>query len=205
LNAIVYNIHSTSPEERKLAQVVEELRSGKVLLYPTDTGFTLGCQLSNKNAIRRIRQIRNLSEKHELTFICSSLSNISEYAKVNNKAYKFIKSLIPNAFTFILPASKMVPKYAQSPSKKTVGIRVPEAVIAQHLITMLDEPIISISAKIEGETYYYDEEIIENYRNLVDLIIVSDSYNFKGESTIINMLDDNYEILREGAGIVELE
>lgn len=205
MNAIVYNIHSTSPEERKLAQVVEELRSGKVLLYPTDTGFTLGCQLSNKNAIRRIRQIRNLSEKHELTFICSSLSNISEYAKVNNKAYKFIKSLIPNAFTFILPASKMVPKYAQSPSKKTVGIRVPEAVIAQHLITMLDEPIISISAKIEGETYYYDEEIIENYRNLVDLIIVSDSYNFKGESTIINMLDDNYEILREGAGIVELE
>lgn len=205
MNAIVYNIHSASPEERKLAQVVEELRNGKVLLYPTDTGFTLGCQLSNKSAIKRIRQIRNLSEKHELTFICSSLSNISEYAKVNNKAYKFIKSLIPNAFTFILPASKMVPKYAQSPSKKTVGIRVPEAVIAQHLINMLDEPIISISAKIEGETYYYDEEIIENYRNLVDLIIVSDSYNFTGESTIINMLVDNYEILREGAGVVELD
>jgi len=205
MSAITHNIHSICPEERKLLQVVNDLKNGKVILYPTDTGFALGCQLSNKVAIKRIRQMRNLSEKHEMTFICSNLSNISEYAKVNNKAYKFLKSLIPGTFTFILPASKMVPKYAQSPSKRTIGIRLPESMLAKELIHLLGEPIISISAKIEGEEYYYDEEIIETYRNMVDIVIISDSYHFNGESTIIDMTNDDYQILRIGSGIEEVE
>lgn len=204
MGALVLNIHSETPELRKIRKVVEELRNGAVILYPTDTGFTLGCELSNKEAIDRIRTIRKISLNKELTFLCRSLSNISEFAKVNNDAYRTIKTLIPGPYTFVLPASKHVPRFAQNPKRKTAGIRVPDSTLVQLLLKELDGPIISISAKREG----FDEDSILDYdyyvdlfRSMVDVAVTSDTYDFQGRSTVIDMTESKFLIAREGAGI----
>lgn len=199
--ALVYNIHSKNPEKRKLQKVCEALNEGAVIIYPTDTGFSLGCGLANKDAIQKIRQIRQLPEDKALTFLCSSLSNISEFAKVSNNAYKTIKRLIPGPYTFILPASKEVPRYAQDPKKKTAGIRVPDNILSQALLEELGSPIISISAKIDDFKYTNPEELLEKFLNQVDVAIKSDEYNFVGESTVVDMTTDEFKIIRHGAGI----
>jgi tRNA threonylcarbamoyl adenosine modification protein (Sua5/YciO/YrdC/YwlC family) len=172
-------------------------------LYPTDTGFALGCQLSNKESINRLRQIRGIKQDKSLTFLCESLSNIAEFAKVSNVAYRTIKALIPGSYTFILPASKQVPKFAQNPKRQTAGIRVPDNILTKMLIAAVGEPIISISARFdgdEGETPYDTEAAAEHYCKQVDLCIKFDQYDFVGESTVIDMTSDEFEIIREGAG-----
>lgn len=202
--ALVYNIHSKNPEKRKLQKVCEALNEGAVIIYPTDTGFSLGCGLANKDAIQKIRQIRNIPEDKALTFLCSSLSNISEFAKVSNLAYKTIKRLIPGPYTFILPASKEVPRYAQDPKRKTAGIRVPDHILSLALLEELGAPIISISAKIDGFVYSHPEELFEKFLNLVDIAVKSDEFNFVGESTVIDMTTDEFKIIRHGAGIAKV-
>lgn len=203
--AVEYLIHSKNPELRKIDKVIEALKNGAVILYPTDTAFSLGCELSNKEAINRIRAIRNLSHDQQMTFLCNSLSNISEFAKVSDSAYETIKRLIPGPYTFILPASKMVPKYAQNPKRKTAGIRVPDSTLAQLLLKKLGQPIISITAKIPGVENIFDyDEIIKHCRNLIDIAVSSDEYSFAGESTVIDMTSDNFTIIREGAGMEKL-
>lgn len=203
--AEILTVHSKTPEILKINKVVEALKNGAVILHPTDTGFTLACQLSNKEAIARIRQIRNIPESKSMTFLCDSLSNISEFAKVNNTAYRTIKALIPGPYTFILPASKLVPKFAQDPKRKTAGIRVPMNNLAQILLKELGEPLISISAKNGDDTYLTNDEVFEKYSKVVDIAIESDSYNFIGESTIIDMTNEEFEIIRQGAGMEKLE
>ncbi|MDR0927028.1 MAG: threonylcarbamoyl-AMP synthase [Ignavibacteria bacterium] len=203
--ADIYNIHSQNPEGRKINQVVQGLREGGVLLYPTDTGFTLGCELGNKNAIEKLRRIRKISDKKSLTFLCNGLSNISDYARISNLAYRTIKRLIPGPYTFILPATKLVPTLALNPLRKTAGIRVPDNVIAQSLIEAMEMPIISISAKIDTEDeddfiYLQPDEIIDKFTRLVDIVISTDDYDFQGESTVIDMVTDEFKIIREGAG-----
>ncbi len=205
MSAVEYLIHSKNPELRKIDKVVEALKNGAVILYPSDTAFTLGCELSNKEAINRIRAIRNLSQNQQMTFLCNSLSNISEFAKVSDPAYETIKRLIPGPYTFILPASKIVPKYAQNPKRKTAGIRVPDSVLTQLILKKLGQPIISITAKIAGVENIFDyDEIISKCRNLVDVAVSSDEYSFAGESTIIDMTTDNFTVRREGAGMDRL-
>lgn len=200
MSALILSIHSKTPELRKIAKVVDALRDGAVILYPTDTGFSLGCELSNKEAIHRIRTIRRLPESKSMTFLCGSLSNLSEFAKVSNSAYRTIKRLIPGPFTFILPASKLVPKFAQNPKRNTAGIRIPDNDLSQLLLKDLGQPIISISAKREnGEPFENYDELITAYAPLVDVAVQSDEYSFAGESTIIDMTSDEYSILRKGA------
>lgn len=200
--AVELMIHSKTPELRKISKVVEGLKDGAVILYPTDTTFTLGCALSNKEAINRIRSIRRISTEHSLTFLCYSLSNISEFASVSNTAYRAIKRLIPGPYTFILPASKMVPKFAQNPKRKTAGIRVPDNILSKLLLKNLAAPIISITAKTPEGKYIEDpDELVSTFLPLVDIAVKSDSYSFKGESTIIDMTSDEFKILREGANI----
>ncbi|MEJ5286995.1 MAG: Threonylcarbamoyl-AMP synthase [Candidatus Kapaibacterium sp.] len=200
MSALVFTIHSKNPERRKLQKVCEVLYEGGVIIYPTDTGFTLGCALANKDAIQKIRQIRKIPEEKALTFLCKDLSNISEFAKVSNLAYKAIKKLIPGPYTFILPASKEVPRYAQDPKRKTAGIRVPDHILSQALLEELGSPIISISAKIEGFEYTHPEELLEKFLNLVDVAVKTDEYNFLGESTVIDMTTDEFKLIRKGAG-----
>lgn len=204
MSAVNLTMHYQNPDLRKIYRVVEALRDGAVVLYPTDTGFTLGCELGNKEAIDRIRRIRNLPESKAMTFLCDSLSNIAEFAKVSNIAYKTIKGLIPGPFTFILPATKMVPKFAQEPKRKTTGIRVPENILSQTLIKSMKTPLISISAKHNDlQDHYSDPDaIIEAYKNVVDIVVELDEYHFLGESTVIDMTDEErFSIIRHGAGI----
>jgi tRNA threonylcarbamoyl adenosine modification protein (Sua5/YciO/YrdC/YwlC family) len=201
----ILNIHSKTPELRKIQTGAEALKGGSVILYPTDTGFTLGCELSNKSAISKLRSIRKLPLTKSLTFLCDSLSNISEFAKVSNKAYKTIRGLIPGPYTFILPATKNVPKFAQNPKRKTSGIRVPDNDLSQLLLKNLGQPIISISARIENEDYFETaEEIVEYFAPKVDLAVRSDKYNFTGESTVVDMTQDIFQIVRHGAGITNV-
>jgi tRNA threonylcarbamoyl adenosine modification protein (Sua5/YciO/YrdC/YwlC family) len=209
MNAEVYKLHSGNPEIRKINTIVEKLCNGAVMLYPTDTGFTLGCQLGNKNAIEKLRRIRKLSDKKALTFLCNDLSNISEYAFVSNLAYKTIKRLIPGPYTFILPATKLTPKLCVHPMRKTAGIRVPACNISQALIKSINEPIISISAKIDTEDnddylYLQPDEVIDKFYKLVDVIVSADNYDFEGKSTVINMINDSFEVIREGANLEEV-
>ncbi len=204
MSAELIGIHHRNPEARKISKVVNALRDGAVILYPTDTGFTLGCEIGNKSAIEKLRRIRRLSDKKALTFICSDLSNISEFALVTNLAYRTIKKLIPGPYTFILPATKQLPRLAQHPTRKTAGIRVPRNTIAQSLILAFGSPIISITAKFEDYDDMNDllpDDIIDNFINLVDIAICSEEYDFAGESTVINMITDDFEILREGANL----
>ena len=202
MGALILTVHSKTPELRKIGKVVEALRDGAVILYPTDTGFSLGCELSNKEAISRLRAIRRLPGKKALTFLCGSLSNIAEFAKVSNYAYRTIKRLIPGPYTFILPASKHVPRLAQNPKRKTAGIRVPDNILSQLLLKNLGEPIISITAKIEGtENSTEPDDLIRIFSPMVDVAVNSDEYFFTGESTVINMTNDEFTIFRPGAGL----
>lgn len=206
MSALELNIHRKNPEANKILKVVDALRDGAVILYPTDTQFTLGCALSNKEAISRLRAIRKLPESQSLTFLCDSLSNVSEFAKVSDDAYKLVKRLVPGPFTFILPASKLVPKFAQNPKRLTAGIRVPENVLSQALLKSLESPIISISAKLPDKGVMTDpNEIIAAFSKLVDIAVSSDEYEFAGESTILDLTGDTYEIIREGAGMQKLK
>lgn len=203
--SLVLSIHSKNPELRKIEKVVEALHDGAVILYPTDTGFTLGCELSNKEAINRIRTIRKIPDSKAMTFLCNSLSNIAEFAKVSNTAYKTIKALIPGPYTFILPASKLVPKFAQDPKRNTAGIRVPENILSQLLLKENHAPIISISAKNdEVNPNSTADDIVEIFSKHVDVAVRSDAYTFVGESSVINMTTDEFQIFRQGAGYEKL-
>ncbi|MCX6153922.1 MAG: L-threonylcarbamoyladenylate synthase [Candidatus Kapabacteria bacterium] len=201
MSALLYSIHSKTPELRKIRQVADALRQGAVVLYPTDSGFTLGCELSNKDAISRIRAIRNIPETKEMTFLCRDLTNLSEFARVSTHAYRTIKGLIPGPYTFILPASKMVPKFAQLAKRKTAGIRVPDNILVQLLLKDLGSPIISISAKISNDDVEHSPDaILAAFTKLVDVAVQSDDYHFLGESTLIDMTNEEFLITRRGAG-----
>lgn len=202
MSALVLNLHHKTPEKSKIEKVINILKDGGVILYPTDTGFTLGCELENKEAISKLRRIRRLPEDKSLTFLCDSLSNVAEFAKVSNEAYKTIKGLIPGPYTFILPASKLVPKFAQNPKRKTSGIRVPDSTLAQELLRELGAPIISISAKTpEGDEFDDVYELFNYFKKQVDVAVTSDEYDFTGKSTVIDMTEEEFKIIREGAGM----
>lgn len=205
MSAVIFNMHHETPENTKIKKVAKLIDDGAVILYPVDTGYALGCKLEHKEAISKLRRIRRLPDSQSLTFLCEDLSKISEFAKVTNYAYKTIKGLIPGPVTFILPASKLVPRFAQNPKRNTSGIRVPNNNLTDALLEELGKPIIAISAKIEGIDNPSPDEVIENYKNLVDVVVTSDVYEFTGESTIIDMTKDEFEIVREGAGLNEVK
>ncbi|MCS6807763.1 MAG: L-threonylcarbamoyladenylate synthase [Bacteroidota bacterium] len=197
-------LHADTPERYKLSKIVSELNDGAVVLYPADTGFALGCALMQKNAIERIRQIRQLPKNKHLTFLCDSLSHVAEYAKVSNRAYRAMKRLVPGPFTFILPATKAVPHYVLDPKRKTTGIRVPRNALVQSLLHELGSPIISITARSDDGEYTTPEDIVETFAPLVDVVVTASDYQFDGESTLIDMTSDDFVLLRRGAGVQEV-
>lgn len=205
MGAEILIIHHQTPEVRKIQKVSDMLNDGAVIIYPTDTGYTLGCKLSNKNGIERIRQLRNIDSGKALTFLCDSLNRLSDFAKVSDKAYKTMRGLIPGSYTFILPASKLVPYFAQDSKRKTAGIRVPNHLLSIALLKALGDPIISISAKIPDEENASYDEIIDYYSKQVDIAVKLEEPNFVGQSTIIDMTDDEFFIAREGAGMDKLQ
>ncbi|MBC5993545.1 L-threonylcarbamoyladenylate synthase [Pontibacter cellulosilyticus] len=203
-NAIFLQIHPDNPQERKIQEAVEILRNGGVIIYPTDTIYGIGCDIHNNRAVERVCQIKGVKpEKVNLSFICSDLTHISDYAKIDTPTYKVMKKALPGPFTFVLNATSHVPKYAGG-KKKTVGIRVPDNRIALLLVKELGNPILSTSIRDEDEVIEYstDPELIyEKYRNLVDCVIDGGPGNNKA-STVVDVTN-NFEVLREGAGDIE--
>lgn len=192
-------INSQNPQMRLIRKAADVLRAGGVIIYPTDTVYGLGCSLSNKKGIERIYELKKRNKKKPLSFVCSDLKYISQYAKVTDYAYKTMKRLLPGAYTFILEASRLVPKIIL-PKRSTTGIRVPDNQICLALIRELGEPIISTSVKTaQGESLGDPSIIKENFNRVVDLII-DGGMIMPEPSSVISLVDDNIEIIRIGKG-----
>ncbi|MBP0000666.1 MAG: threonylcarbamoyl-AMP synthase [Cyanobacteria bacterium SID2] len=216
--ATLYEIHPETPQARRIEQIGDALAKGAVMLYPTDTVYAIGCDINVKSAVKRVRQIKQLANDKPLTFLCSSLSNIASYARVSDPAYRIMKRLIPGPFTFLLPATKLVPRLVMDPKRKTTGIRVPDRAVCLSLIETLGNPIISTSAYLlsdDGSTpiptmavgQTLDKaELFDRWDKLVDLIIDDGSEPGYEVSTILDLTEDNRpKILRKGlqADLVE--
>ncbi len=197
------SIHPDNPERRKINQVVECLKSGGVIIYPTDTVYALGCDISKPKAIARVCQIKGIKpEKANLSFICNDLSHISEYTlNLPTPAYKVMRKALPGPFTFILKANNNVPKLLKT-KKKSVGIRIPNNEIARSIVRELNHPILSTSLHHDDEVLEYmtdPNEIFQQYGKLVDLVI-DGGYGDNQASSIISFENDNLEVIREGKG-----
>lgn len=195
------SIHSQNPQTRLIRKAVDILKDGGVIIYPTDTVYGLGCDLSNKRGIERIYEIKKRNKKQPLSFVCSDLKHISQYALVTDYAYKTMKRLLPGPYTFILEASRLVPKIIL-PKRPTTGIRVPDNAICLSLIRELGQPIISTSVKTQdGEDLGNPSIIDEHFGSIVDLIIDGGTIDPQ-PSSVISLIDDNAEIIRIGKGDV---
>lgn len=198
---MLLQIHPENPQPRQIKTVVDCLQRGGIIIYPTDTIYGLGCDILQHKAVERICRIKNVDpKKAQLSFICSDLSHLSDYAKqLPTATYRILKEYLPGPFTFILPASKMVPKVLQS-KKDTIGLRIPGNKIALAIVNELGRPILSASLPGEMVEDYTDPEIMhENFRSEVD-IVIGGGIGGITPSTIIDCTKDEYEIIRHGAG-----
>ncbi|NJR22201.1 MAG: threonylcarbamoyl-AMP synthase [Richelia sp. CSU_2_1] len=210
--AIIYEVHPVTPQKDRIEKIKNALQDGAVMLYPTDTVYAIGCDLNAKSAVERVRRIKQLSNDKPLTFLCSSLSNISEYAVVSDEAYRIIKRLIPGPYTFLLPATKLVPRLVMNPKRKTTGIRVPDRPICFTLVEALGNPIISTSAHItadyEGEAplvvakaaNFGKAELFDCLEKLVDVIVDDGSDPGDRVSTILDLTESEPSVVRRGLG-----
>jgi tRNA threonylcarbamoyl adenosine modification protein (Sua5/YciO/YrdC/YwlC family) len=198
-----YELHPENPQLRFLNKAVNILKQGGIIIYPTDTVYGIGCDIFNKEALRRVKEIKNDPELKLLSFICSSLKDISRYAKVSDFAYRTMKHLLPGPYTFILPAARQVPKKLWTKRKK-VGIRIPDHPIALKLVEELGNPIISTSTtNRKGEVLYDPYEIKSIFNLQVDLMLSSGNLSGK-TSSVIDLSEEEPVVIREGAGDVSL-
>ncbi|MDX2433124.1 MAG: L-threonylcarbamoyladenylate synthase [Desulfobacterales bacterium] len=197
---MLISINPDNPHQRHIRQIAEKLRNGAVICYPTDTVYGIGCDIFNQKAIKKIFQIKQRAKHKPFSFMCSSLKNVNDYGHVSNMAYRIMKKALPGPFTFVLSASKLVPKIMIT-KQKTVGIRVPDNNICLALIEELGNPILTTSAILDkegvplSEAYEFDELL----GNMVDLII-DGGMVFPDPSTIVSFTGDEPEILRQGKG-----
>ncbi|BAQ64285.1 L-threonylcarbamoyladenylate synthase [Geminocystis sp. NIES-3709] len=209
--ATFYELNPDNPQQRDIEQITQALKNGAIMLYPTDTVYAIGCDMNVKSAVEKVRALKRLSNDKPLTFLCSSLSKISEYAIVSDEAYRIMKRLIPGPYTFLLPTTKLVPKLVMSPKRKTTGIRVPDQNVCQALLQSLDNPIISTSAHIideDGDFPSFNWEkarLFDEFEKQVDIII--DDYTDPGVevSTIVDFSTDKPSIVRQGLGWEKLD
>jgi tRNA threonylcarbamoyl adenosine modification protein (Sua5/YciO/YrdC/YwlC family) len=204
---MLIKIYPENPSDRHIQKVVECLNDGGVIIYPSDTVYGLGCDILKSKAVERIANIKGIrSDKANFSFICSDLSHLSDYTKpLNNNIYRLMKKTLPGPFTFILEANNKVPKLFQS-KKKTVGIRVPDNNIPREIVKALGNPIMTTSIHDEDDIIEYstDPELIyEKYKDLVD-IVIDGGYGGNEPSTIIDCTKDEFEIIRQGKGVLEL-
>ena len=205
--AKLYNIHPKNPQMREIEALRDDLRRGAVMLYPTDTVYAIGCDLSSKSAIKRVRQLKQLANDKPLTFLCASLSNIASYAYVSDPAYRIIKHLIPGPYTFLLPATKAVPRLVMNPKRRTTGIRVPNSPVCQSLVSVLGNPVISTSALSVARNSTEDDiqalskaELFDRMEKQVDVVVDSDSDLRYQVSTILDLTSDSARVVRQGKG-----
>jgi len=201
---MLISIHPTNPQPRQLAIIKDCLESGGIIAYPTDTIYGLGCDIFHPEAVAKICAFKKVNpEKAQLSFICSDLSHLSNYAKsINNSLFRILKSTLPGPFTFVLPASKEVPKILQN-KKKTIGLRIPDNKIALAIIETLGHPILSASFPGENIEDYTDPEIIQEHWGKQIDIVVDGGIGGIIPSTVVDCTTDEYVILRQGAGVWE--
>jgi tRNA threonylcarbamoyl adenosine modification protein (Sua5/YciO/YrdC/YwlC family) len=200
---MIVGINAKNPQPRLIRRVVEVLGEGGLIGYPTDTIYGVGCDLFNPESIRKIHRLKKLEGKKPLSFICSDLKDISRYAYVSNYAYKMMKRLLPGAYTFVLKATKLVPKIAMT-KQNTVGIRIPDNKICLALVKELGHPIISTSVYKPDEGLYNDPaEIEERFGKQLDLVI-DGGVIVAEHSSIIDLTDDSPKVIRKGKGNVSL-
>lgn len=196
-----FQIHPETPQKRLINQAVDILRKGGVIVYPTDSAYAIGCHLGDKQAADRIKRIRRLDDKHNFTLVCSDLSDIGTYAKVDNAQYRLLKNYTPGPYTFILDATSEVPRRLLHPKRRSIGLRVPDNAIVQALLSELGEPIMSSTLILPGETDPMTDpyEIRETLERDLDLIIDGGFCGFEA-TTVVNMLGEAPEVTRVGKG-----
>jgi tRNA threonylcarbamoyl adenosine modification protein (Sua5/YciO/YrdC/YwlC family) len=204
--AELIKIYPVNPDERRIRQVVECLRNGGVIIYPTDTVYGLGCDIYNSRAVERVARIKGVKpEKNNFSFICYDLSHIADYARVGNVSFKAMKKVLPGPYTFILNATNNVPKLLNT-NKKTVGIRVPDHSIPRCIVKELGNPIVTTSIKDDDEIIEYStdpELIFEKFQHQVD-IVIDGGYGGNIGSTIVMANTDDLQIIREGLGDINV-
>lgn len=196
-----FQIHPENPQQRLISRAVEILQNGGVIAYPNDSSYAIACQMDDKQALDKIRRIRQLDDKHNFTLICKDLTQVSNFAKIDNDAYRLIKALTPGPFTFILNATREVPRRLQHPKKKTIGFRVPDHKIAQALVETIGAPLFSSTMVLPGESSALTDpyDIRDRLEHELDLVI--DAGIVPDEpTTIIECSGKNIEIIRQGKG-----
>ncbi|OKY25723.1 MULTISPECIES: L-threonylcarbamoyladenylate synthase [Thalassotalea] len=196
-----FYVHPDNPQGRLMKQAAEIIHQGGVIVYPTDSGYALGCHIGDKKALDRICRIRDINKDHNFTLVCKDLSELSEYARVDNTAFRLLKNNTPGAYTFIFKASKEVPKRLMNPKKRTIGIRVPNSAIVQELLAALEEPIMSTSLIMPGNSMaeFDPEEIRDKLEHQVDLIIHGGHLG-EHPTTVVDFSEGDGQIIRVGEG-----
>lgn len=199
--AEIFYIHPDNPQTRLINRVVDIINGGGIVAYPTDSAYALGCQLGDKSAMDRIRQLRKLDKHHNFTLVCRDLSELSLYARVNNQVFRALKANTPGPYTFILEATSEVPRRLVHPKRKTIGIRVPANPIVQMLLTALNEPLMSVTLSLPGDDYPLTDP--EDIRQLLDHqvdAVVDGGHCGLEPTTIIDYTDDTPVLVRRGMG-----
>jgi tRNA threonylcarbamoyl adenosine modification protein (Sua5/YciO/YrdC/YwlC family) len=200
---MLIHVNPETPHYRQMEIVADALKRGGIIAYPTDTYYGIGCDIMNKKAIQKIYRIKKRSEQKPFSFICSSLKNISDYAKVSNYSYKTMKRLLPGPYTFILNGSRMVPKIMLT-RRKTAGIRVPNHPICIELVERLGNPIINTSATGSDDTIFSNPSLLhDHFKNQLD-IVIDGGIVPNQPSSVISLIDDQPDIIRRGAGDVSM-
>jgi tRNA threonylcarbamoyl adenosine modification protein (Sua5/YciO/YrdC/YwlC family) len=196
-------VHAVDPQRRLIRRAVEVLRSGGLIVYPTDSCYALGCRIGEKQAMQRLRRIRQVDEAHHLTLVCRDLSEIAQYARVDNVQYRLLRAATPGSYTFILRATREVPKRLLNPRRKTIGLRVPEHAVVRALLEELGEPILSSTLILPGDEYPLSDadEIRDRLGREVDLILDSGSCGLE-MTTVVDLTGDTPTVVRLGKGPV---
>lgn len=196
-----FTIHPDNPQSRLIRQAAEIVRAGGVIVYPTDSCYALGCHIGDKDAERQIREIRQVHSEHHFTLVCRDLSEIAQYAKVDNTQFRILKAATPGSYTFILEATREVPRRLQHTKRSTIGIRVPQHPVAQALLEELNEPLLSATLQLPGDELplHEPEEIRDRLEKRVALILDAGVCGVV-PSTVIDLSGDSPKVLRKGRG-----
>ncbi|OQY23878.1 MAG: threonylcarbamoyl-AMP synthase [Desulfobacteraceae bacterium 4572_35.2] len=199
---MIVSINPDNPQARRINQVVGCLNKGGVIAYPTDTIYGVGCDIFNKKGIKKIHQIKQRDPRKPFSFICSDLSEISQYAQVSNLAFKIIKRHLPGPYTFVLDATRIVPDLVTT-KQRTVGIRIPDNNIVSEIVRQLGHPLVTTSANVSGDETYQDPSYIEqDWGNMLDMV-VDGGLLYGDPSTVISLCNDQIEVLRQGCGATD--
>jgi tRNA threonylcarbamoyl adenosine modification protein (Sua5/YciO/YrdC/YwlC family) len=196
-----FDVHPDNPQPRSIKQIVDLVRAGGLIVYPTDSSYALGCQIGNRDGLDRIRDIRKLDESHHFTLLCTDFAQLGQFVQISNSVFRLVKASTPGSYTFILPATREVPKRLLHAKKKTIGVRVPKHTVAQALLAELGEPLLSSTLLLPGE----DEPMIQGWEikerldNQVDAVVDAGEASPE-QTTVVDLSGDEPEILRVGAG-----